>query len=180
MADSDPQEHQLRQRFISQLLEAPWTQILVTLVVVLAMVFIAKVLLQDQARMDVSETKYARGFITVLFGVGTIGIAVIVTLSGVFLTGDGAKDRFDRGKEVLSLILGIFGTIVGFYYGTSVSSEKAAPNEVPSLSRQNESNADPKAMKPSGKIEPPAEAKKAPNVNGDGTGASQAQTKPST
>lgn len=179
MADGEPQKHELRQRFISQLLEAPWTQILVTLVVVLAMVFIAKVLLQDQDHMNVSKTDHARGFITVLFGVGTIAIAVIVTLSGVFLTGDGSKDRFDRGKEVLSLILGIFGTIVGFYYGTSVTTEKGALTGTASSSQRNDSISDPKAAKPSAKVEPTTDAKKTPMTKDGGAGATLAPTTPS-
>lgn len=29
--------------------------------------------------------------------------------------------RFQRGKEILALLLGVFGTIVGFYFGSEVS-----------------------------------------------------------
>ena len=37
------------------------------------------------------------------------------------------KERFDRGKEVLSLLIGIFGTIIGFYFG-SATQEKTVSN----------------------------------------------------
>ena len=35
---------------------------------------------------------------------------------------DPAKEQFERGKEVLSLLLGVFGTIVGYYFGSTNSS----------------------------------------------------------
>jgi hypothetical protein len=31
--------------------------------------------------------------------------------------------RFERGKEILSLLLGVFGTIVGFYFGSEVAAK---------------------------------------------------------
>jgi hypothetical protein len=67
----------------------------------------------------IDDPAYARGIITVLFSVGTIAIAIVLILSATFLNDADKKERFDRGKEVLSLLLGIFGTIVGFYYGTN-------------------------------------------------------------
>jgi len=36
--------------------------------------------------------------------------------------------RFERGKEILSLLLGVFGTIVGFYFGSEVAA-KGQPTE---------------------------------------------------
>ena len=67
----------------------------------------------------IADPAYARGIITVLFSVGTIAVAIVLILSAIFLNDADKKERFDRGKEVLSLLLGIFGTIVGFYYGTN-------------------------------------------------------------
>lgn len=114
---SEGENRNVWQRLFQNLLDAPWTQILSTFVLLLSMYFISKVILNGE-QLSIKNIESARGFITVLFGVGTIGIAVIVTLSGIFLTGENAKERFDRGKEVLTLILGIFGTIVGYYYGS--------------------------------------------------------------
>jgi hypothetical protein len=113
---------------------APWTSILTVTVVIAAMSFVASTIGNKQ--VDIANTDVARGFITVLFGVGTIGIALIVTLSGILLSDDRSKERFDRGKEVLSLLLGIFGTIVGFYYGTKVSSESTNHNSPPAAITQ--------------------------------------------
>jgi len=57
----------------------------------------------------------------------TIGTAVVLVVSA--LTGtesDAHKERFQRGKEILSLLLGVFGTIVGFYFGSEVSQKAGA------------------------------------------------------
>lgn len=75
---------------------------------------------------DLSSIEVTRGLITFLFAFGTIGIAIIITIS-VFTSGrspDESKERFYRGKEILTLLIGILGTIVGFYFGSPTDSEK--------------------------------------------------------
>ena len=140
----------LWEKLVTMILNAPWASILSIIVVVGAMLFVAKVITGDGQHNDIRDTEYARGFITVLFGVGTIGIALLVTLSAIFLTDQNAKERFDRGKEVLSLLLGIFGTIIGFYYGTGATkSGNVTANQAP----------------------PPAAASPAPAVRGVGSSA---------
>jgi hypothetical protein len=69
---------------------------------------------------DMSRPEYARGLITFLFAVVTIGSALLLIVSGLIGPGDDVSERkFQRGKEVLSLLLGVFGTIVGYYFGSS-------------------------------------------------------------
>ena len=67
-----------------------------------------------------SRIDAARGLITFLFAVGTVGISVIIVLAA-FL-GNGPKEelaeRFQRGKDVLTILIGVFGAILGFYFGT--------------------------------------------------------------
>jgi hypothetical protein len=68
---------------------------------------------------SMGRAEFARGLITYLFAITTIGVAVAVTLFALTESGSEAKDiRFDRAKDVLSLLLGVFGTIVGFYFGS--------------------------------------------------------------
>lgn len=72
--------------------------------------------------VGMARVEFARGLITYLFAVVTIGTAVVLVVSA--LTGtesDAHKERFQRGKEILSLLLGVFGTIVGFYFGSEVA-----------------------------------------------------------
>lgn len=68
------------------------------------------------------KVDFARGLITYLFAVVTIGTAVVMVVSA--LTGPESPEHrrsFQRGKEILSLLLGVFGTIVGFYFGSEVA-----------------------------------------------------------
>jgi hypothetical protein len=71
---------------------------------------------------DMGKIEYARGLITYLFAVVTIGTAVLLVVSALIAPADDAHNKqFERGKEILSLLLGVFGTIVGFYFGSEVA-----------------------------------------------------------
>jgi len=90
---------------------------------------------QGQVLFRLASASFARGLITYIFTVGTIGLSVVLVL-GTLLGGEETKARFDRGKEILGLLLGVFGTIVGFYYGSAFSDEEKpglAPLQVLSL-----------------------------------------------
>ena len=68
----------------------------------------------------------ARGLITFLITFTTIVIAILLAISAMVM-GDAANSskRFDNGKQVLTVLIGILGTIVGFYFGAS--DNKASP-----------------------------------------------------
>jgi hypothetical protein len=75
------------------------------------------------------QVEFARGLITYLFAVVTIGTAVVLVVSALTSDETPANERrFERGKEILSLLLGVFGTIVGFYFGSEVAA-KGQPTE---------------------------------------------------
>jgi hypothetical protein len=61
----------------------------------------------------------ARGSITFLIAFTTVAIALILTLYIAMSESEQAVDRFTKGKEVLTLLIGVLGTIVGFYYGSA-------------------------------------------------------------
>jgi hypothetical protein len=67
--------------------------------------------------------QFARGLITYLFAITTICAAVVLLVASlttlVGLPEAEANEKYQRGKDVLGLLLGVFGTIVGFYFGTS-------------------------------------------------------------
>ena len=93
--------------------------------------------------VNMSKTEFARGLITYLFAVATIGIAVVLVVSA--LTGqltDENEKKFQHGKEVLSLLLGVFGTVVGFYFGSAITESKRIEEDMirltpPLLSQSN-------------------------------------------
>lgn len=67
-----------------------------------------------------SKPDVARGIITFLVAAGTVSLAVLLVMAAIMSSG--SKDlgsRFAFGKEVLTLLIGILGTIVGFYYGSA-------------------------------------------------------------
>ena len=67
---------------------------------------------------NMQSPEYARGVITYLYAVVTIGTAVVLVVSAL-LGSD--KVRQDDGRQILALLLGVFGTIVGFYFGNAAA-----------------------------------------------------------
>jgi uncharacterized membrane protein len=105
----------------------PFASLLILLAVILLIA--ATVLGWDKGNVlqNLQNGLYARGLITYLFAVGTIGGVVVLILAALTSPGgDDAKENFARAKEILSLLLGIFGTIIGFYFG-SIKSEQEGP-----------------------------------------------------
>ena len=75
----------------------------------------------DQAFLSkLAKPEVARGLITFLIAITTVGIAIILAVSTLVLSeGDAGDKRFDRGKQVLTTLIGVLGTIVGFYFGSA-------------------------------------------------------------
>jgi hypothetical protein len=59
----------------------------------------------------------ARGLITFLVAVVTVGIALILVLAAILGSGGDLEKRLGFGKEVFAILIGVLGTIMGFYYG---------------------------------------------------------------
>jgi beta-lactam-binding protein with PASTA domain len=75
-----------------------------------------------------ADKEVARGLITFLIAITTVGIALILALSTIVLKGGTDDDkRFDRGKQVLTILIGVLGTIVGFYFGSSLDTKTRTP-----------------------------------------------------
>lgn len=69
---------------------------------------------------NMASPEYARGLITFLFAVVTLGTALVLVVSALIGSDNITSEKqFQHGKEVLSLLLGVFGTVVGFYFGSS-------------------------------------------------------------
>jgi hypothetical protein len=74
---------------------------------------------------DLADPDIARGLITFVIAVGTIAIAMMMALTAI-VTREFDK-RFAVGKEVLTILVGVLGTIVGFYYGATSKKDAAQP-----------------------------------------------------
>ena len=99
-----------------------------TSVVIVAMVFIFGLIVSiwraESVISPLADAQYARGLITFLVAFAAILIAIILTLYAVLSGSDEhQEERFNRGKEVLTIFIGVLGTIVGFYFGSAPASE---------------------------------------------------------
>jgi hypothetical protein len=93
------------------------------LMLVVIVYFIGKVLLkQENILRDLAEPANARGIITFIISFAAIGVAMVLILSSLF--GKSDRDQFRQAREIYAGLMGILGTIVGFYFG---SSDKAVP-----------------------------------------------------
>lgn len=69
-------------------------------------------------RQAMGSPEIARGVITFLFAFGTISIALLIAAASYWVKEpEKLKIRFDYAKDVLMVLIGILGTIIGFYFG---------------------------------------------------------------
>lgn len=78
---------------------------------------------------NLSNRSYARGLITYLFAIGTIG-AIAVTLLYALLNKEADSNHFTHAKDLLSILIGVFGTIIGFYFGTDAADTTVKQTEI--------------------------------------------------
>jgi hypothetical protein len=115
---------------------APWRPLLDPVVFIALLILLSIFFLIGSAifgfdkgvLIGMGRIEFARGLITYLFAIVTIGTAVVLVVSALTGTEDEVHEkRFQRGKEILALLLGVFGTIVGFYFGSEISNKAGAP-----------------------------------------------------
>lgn len=115
----------LRQFFAPGGAPFTWLLIVVLLVVLLAAF---GVITKGEFLQQLTDLGRARGLIMVTITFATICFAMILIVQafvGEYGSNDQeAAERFRRAREVFTVLTGILGTIVGFYFG---SAEKGAP-----------------------------------------------------
>jgi hypothetical protein len=80
---------------------------------------------------ELAKPEQARGLVTFLFAVATVGIALVIVLAVLLSTGtkEDLAERFRMGKDILAVLIGVFGTIVGFYFGSELARTAPAATE---------------------------------------------------
>ena len=66
-----------------------------------------------------AQSDHARGLITFLFSFATIGIIVLVAVAVFWMDKSEVDARFAHAKDLIAILVGILGTILGFYFGTA-------------------------------------------------------------
>ncbi len=72
----------------------------------------------------IAKQEVARGLITFLFSLSTVAIFLLIAIATYYT---GKADLFNSMKDLLTLMVGIFGTILGFYFG-SLTNPPEQPN----------------------------------------------------
>jgi len=72
---------------------------------------------------QLNETASARGLITFVVAIATVAAAIILLLAAIVSEGteSDVKMRLNEGRQVMAPLIGILGTIVGFYFGQPVA-----------------------------------------------------------
>ena len=81
---------------------------------------------------SMAEPSNARGLITFLFAFATIAVVIITVIATFWVKMDEVEKRGTLAKEILAILIGIMGTILGFYFGSAKpeSPAVATPPEV--------------------------------------------------
>jgi hypothetical protein len=71
----------------------------------------------------IAGVEQARGLITFLFAFSAILIIALIAVALFWMETSEIDHRFNRAKDLLTIIIGILGTILGFYYGSLAGGE---------------------------------------------------------
>jgi hypothetical protein len=70
---------------------------------------------------SIAGVEQARGLITFLFAFATISIILLVTVATFWMEKDEVNERFGKAKDLIAILIGVLGTIIGFYFGSGSS-----------------------------------------------------------
>jgi pentapeptide repeat protein len=104
---------------------SPFDRWLYKLIVILAISALV-IIVGFAMLLPVDNMSYSRGLITIVFTVGAIAIAIILFAARWMTRADDATQRFQDSREVLTILIGLLGTIIGWYFGQDDRSEASA------------------------------------------------------
>lgn len=104
---------------------------------VIAVVLVIGIFVSDTFLGMMAQPDHARGLITFLFSFATIAVIVLVAIAVFWMPPSEVETRFRSAKDVITILVGVLGTVLGFYFGTtsntaplSISAVTVPPNPV--------------------------------------------------
>jgi hypothetical protein len=119
-----------------RVIQEQWTEISLFIVFAVMLVVMGIFLWGNASLLqNLRDPSYARGVITFLIVVAAIALGMFLTVQTFFGVGDvkEQEEKFRRGREIHSVLVGVMGTIVGFYFGNTEKPSqelKVAPMQV--------------------------------------------------
>lgn len=108
----------------------PQLALLVTGLIVVGVIFWA--LFHTDLIAKLADADEARGLITFLFAFITISVVFVVVIAVLWMEKDEDIDgRFAKAKDIITILVGILGTVIGFYFGKPPSGTPAVPAQPP-------------------------------------------------
>jgi hypothetical protein len=93
---------------------------------------------------SLSQPANARGLITFLFALGTIALILIIAIAIFWVDNAEVENRFGMAKDVLTILIGILGTILGFYFGKQEAVTPTSPTSIAAPSQTSPPTVTPK------------------------------------
>ena len=107
---------------LKSVVQRQWAEISLFLIFMTMLVVMGTFLYGDASLLqNLRDPSYARGVITFLIVVAAIALGLFLTVQTFFGIGDTKEqeEKFRRGREIHSVLVGVMGTIVGFYFGNT-------------------------------------------------------------
>ena len=74
--------------------------------------------------LSLADAAKARGLVTFLFAVATTSVIIVVTIGVLWVPSTEVEPRFSKAKDILTLLISVLGTILGFYFGQAQTTPK--------------------------------------------------------
>src|SRR5262245_29034413 len=118
MAEIDGGDRSIRTQFFNFFTS---TYGIFTIIGIVIFIIIVIGLSRSSFLISLNNNDTARGLITFLVVFTTVSIALILALYAIVsnVSDQDLKDRFGFAKEILTALIGILGTILGFYFASS-------------------------------------------------------------
>lgn len=127
LADYGLQKHAFTSIFSEIIFRRPGAALLVVFGLVVA-AFLTFGLFTSDFLIVIASQDAARGLITFLVSFTSIAIITLVAIATFWLSAEDLERRFSYAKDIVSIIVGVLGTILGFYFGSADKINDYDPN----------------------------------------------------